>query len=114
MTSVSSIGGSGGQMGPPDYIKAQLDKYGLQPQGSLAADQAAIAAARAQQQANNQQGEKGQAGKPQGKPPGPPPDILAQLMALGLQPQGSKEADQAAISNAQSQNAQGNKLNFMA
>lgn len=118
MSSVTAIGGGSSKpQGPPPDIQAQLDKYGLQPQGSLQADKAAIAQARLQQNSQKQQA-NGQQGGPQfgGKPQGPPPDILAQLNALGLQPQGSLQADKAAIASAQSQqqNGQGSRLNIMA
>lgn len=104
--------------GPPPGIQAQLNKYGLQPQGSLQADLAAI------QQAKSQQGQtQGKeelttnplAGhKKGGKPPmGPPPEIMAQLQALGLSPQGSKQADEAAIAQAKAQQTQGNNLNLI-
>lgn len=43
----------GGHGGPPPEILQELQKYGLQPQGSLAADKAAIASAKAQQSQQN-------------------------------------------------------------
>lgn len=103
VSGVSSNSGSkpaGG--GPPADIKAQLEKYGLSPQGSLQADKAAIQAAKAQQQAQNGEGAQGKKG-PGGKPPGgPPPEIMSQLQQYGLQPQGSLQADLAAIDAAKS------------
>ena len=98
--------------GPPADILAQLEKYGLSPQGSPQADKAAIQAAKAQQQAQNGEGAQGKKG-PGGKPPGgPPPDVMAELQKYGLQPQGSKEADEAAISAAKS--GQTNNSTFLA
>lgn len=125
ISAVSFSSGSTGQTkkaggGPPPDIQAELNKYGLQPTGSLEGDKAAIAAAKAQKQANGQNGinanqKNGKPAKP-GGPGGPPPEIMAQLQALGLTPQGSLQADMAAINAAKSAQSGGNgsKLNFVA
>lgn len=117
--SVSQAGNSGGQTkktggGPPPEILSELQKYGLQPTGSLEGDKAAIAAAKTQQGGTEATETEHKGKKPHkpGGPGGPPPDILAQLQELGLSPQGSLQADMAAINAAKAANAQqGTKMN---
>ncbi|MEW5822178.1 MAG: hypothetical protein AB1782_18430 [Cyanobacteriota bacterium] len=94
--------------GPPAYIMQKLQKYGLQPQGSLQADLAAIQSYEQQNGINNNQQVNGQNKKKGNKPPGPPPEIMAQLLQYGLRPQGSLQADLAAIENAKAQQENGN------
>ena len=105
-----SIKGAGG---PPPEILAQLQKYGLEPQGSIEADLAAIKAAKQNEDtsttnestSNNLdfQGTQDKKG-----PGGPPPEIMAQLQQYGLEPQGSIEADLAAINTAKQNGQTGN------
>ncbi|MGD9581093.1 MAG: hypothetical protein AB7V50_06950 [Vampirovibrionia bacterium] len=93
-----------GNGGPPPEIQAELQKYGLTAQGSYQADMAAINAAKAAQQGQN--GEGAQGGKGKKGPGGPPPEIMQQLQQYGLQPQGSLQADLAAINAAKAEQSQ--------
>lgn len=102
-----------GTGGPPPEILAQLQKYGLEPQGSIEADLAAIKAAKQNQDASttsettsNDSDLQGTQGKK--SPGGPPPEIMAQLQQYGLEPQGSIEADIAAINAAKQSGQTGN------
>lgn len=112
---LNKIQGQGQQNKPPGGppLMAQLQQYGLQPTGSMQGDLAAINEARAEQgqqplQMQGPQGKKGKKGPPGG---GPPPEIMAQLQQYGLQPQGSKEADLAAIAQAKQQQGAQNGQN---
>lgn len=62
------------------------------------------------QQSNSGGNNQGASGPPQGGPGGPPPEIQQKLAALGLDTNGygSKEADEAAIAQAQAQKTQNN------
>ncbi len=102
---VNSVGAVGGSQGMPSIdpqILAELQKYGLKPQGSKEADLAAIESAKAKEkssQAKNQ-GNLFDSLLNEGEKPPIDQKILSQLQELGLKPQGSKEADLAAIQQA--------------
>lgn len=108
---------------PPSQIMSALQKYGLSASGDLATDAAAIEAAMEQNGASSseittfqaqieqmeqnkpqgmQQQQGGQSPQGGGGPAGGPP-WQSLMTSLGLELQGSKEADMAAISATLSQ-----------